>query len=184
MKKINYLALLRAINVGGKNILKMDELKRIFEKMLFSDVKTYIQTGNVLFTANEKDKIKLAKKIEKTLMDETKYEIMVLLLTLSDIEDIIKDVPNEFGDNNEKYKYDVLFLIDPLKPNDIMNHIKIIEGEDKIYGGEKALYVKRLAKKLTGSYIVKALKISENITVRNLKITKEIYKLMLERNCE
>ena len=42
MAKNNYLALLRAINVGGKNILKMDELKRIFEKMEFSDIKTYI----------------------------------------------------------------------------------------------------------------------------------------------
>ena len=184
MEKINYMALLRAINVGGKNILKMDELKRIFEKMLFSDVKTYIQTGNVLFDTNEKDKIKLAKKIEKTLLDETNKEIMVLILTLSDIKDIIKDIPKEFGENNEKYKYDVLFLIDPLKPKDIMNQIKIIDGEDKIYGGKKAIYVKRLAKKLTGSYIIKALKISENITVRNLKITKEIYKLMLERNYE
>jgi uncharacterized protein (DUF1697 family) len=184
MGKTNYLALLRAINVGGKNTIKMDELKKIFEKMQFSDVKTHIQTGNILFFDNEKDKLKLARKIEKALLNETKNEIMVLILTLSDIKDIIKDIPKEFGNNNEKYKYDVLFLIDPLKPKDIMNEIKIIKGEDKIFEGEKALYVKRLAEKLTGSYIVKALNISENITVRNLKITKELYKLMLERNVE
>jgi len=184
MEKTNYLALLRAINVGGKNILKMDELKRIFEKMLFSNVKTYIQTGNVLFVTNKEDEIRLAKKIEKTLLDETNNEIMVLILTFSDIKDIIRDIPKEFDENNEKYKYDVLFLIDPLKPKDIMNNIKIIDGEDKIYEGKKALYVKRGVKRLTGSYIEKALKISENITVRNLKITKELYKLMLERNYE
>jgi hypothetical protein len=72
--------------------------------------------------------------------------------------------------------------MDTLKPKEIMNKIKIVEGEDKIYEGKKALYVKRFSEKLTGSYIVKALKISPNITVRNLKVTKELYELMLERN--
>ena len=184
MVKTNYLALLCAINVGGKNVIKMETLKKIFEKMQFSNVKTYIQTGNVFFADNEKNKLKLAKKIEKALLDETKNEIMVLLLTFADIAAILKDVPKEFGIDNKKYKYDVLFLIDPLIPKDIMNEIKIIKGEDKIYAGGKALYVKRFAEKLTGSYIVKALKISQNITVRNYKITKELYKLMLERNEE
>ena len=184
MGKINYLALLRAINVGGKNTIKMDVLKNIFEKMQFSNVKTYIQTGNVLFADNEKDKKKLAEKIEKTLFEETKNEIMVLILTFADIADILSDVPKEFGANNEKYKYDVLFLIDPIKPKDIIKEIKIIKGEDKIYEGKKALYVKRLAEKLTGSYIVKALNISQKITVRNYKITKELFKLMLVRNEE
>ena len=49
MDKIKYVALLRGINVGGNNIIKMDELKQIFEEIGFSGVKTYIQTGNVIF---------------------------------------------------------------------------------------------------------------------------------------
>ena len=181
MEKISYLALLRGINVGGKNVIKMDFLKDIFEKMGSYDVKTYIQSGNVLFKDTEIDKDKLAKKIEKTLFKNTNYEIMVLVITISDLEDIIKDIPKEF-ENNKKYAYDVLFLMDTLKPKEIMNKIKLVEGEEKIYEGKKALYVKRFSEKLTGSYIVKALKISPNITVRNLKVTKELYELMLERN--
>jgi uncharacterized protein (DUF1697 family) len=181
MEKINYLALLRGINVGGKNVIKMDFLKDIFEKMGFYDVKTYIQSGNILFKDTEIEKKKLARKIEKTLFKITNYEIMVLVITLSDFKNIIKDIPEEFGDN-KKYTYDVLFLMDTLKPKEIMNKIKMVEGEDNIFEGKKALYVKRLSEKLTGSYIVKALKISPNITVRNLKTTKELYELMLERN--
>jgi uncharacterized protein (DUF1697 family) len=48
MEKINYVALLRGVNVGGNNIIKMNELKIIFEIMNLSDVKTYIQSGNVI----------------------------------------------------------------------------------------------------------------------------------------
>ena len=59
MDKIKYVALLRGINVGGNNIIKMDELKKIFEEIGFSNVKTYIQTGNVIFDDTEKDKSKL-----------------------------------------------------------------------------------------------------------------------------
>jgi uncharacterized protein (DUF1697 family) len=46
---MNCLALLRGINVGGNNIIKMDDLKKLFEELNFRDVKTYIQSGNVLF---------------------------------------------------------------------------------------------------------------------------------------
>jgi len=182
MKKINYLALFRGINVGGKNVIKMDFLKEIFEKMGFYDVKTYIQSGNVLFNDIEINKEKLARKIEETLLKKTNYEIMVLVITLSEFEDIIKDIPKDFESNTKKYTYDVLFLMDTLNPKEIMNKIKMVKGEDKIYEGKKALYVKRFSEKLTGSYIVKALKISPNITVRNYKVTKELYELMQERN--
>jgi uncharacterized protein (DUF1697 family) len=86
MEKISYLALLRGINVGGKNVIKMDFLKKVFEKMGFYDVKTYIQSGNVLFKDIEVEKDKLTKKIEEALFKNTNYEIMILILTLSDFK--------------------------------------------------------------------------------------------------
>ena len=54
-----YIALLRGINVGGKNIIKMETLKQLFIDMEFSDVKTYIQSGNVIFSTKEVDREKL-----------------------------------------------------------------------------------------------------------------------------
>ena len=182
MEKTDYIALLRGINVGGKNTIKMDELKEIFEKMNFTDIKTYIQSGNVLFRDYETDKIKLAKQIEKTLYDKKKDKIITAVLTLPDIKKIINGIPDGFGEENEKYKYDVLFLIEPLTAKEIMKGIKTIEGDDRIYKGEKAFYVKRASKKLTGSYISQITRIWENITVRNLNTTKRLYELMLERD--
>jgi hypothetical protein len=67
MKNIQYLALLRGINVGGKNIIKIVDLKASFEAMGFSNVLTYIQSGNVVFQSDEKDKAVLATRIEKGL---------------------------------------------------------------------------------------------------------------------
>ena len=181
MEKIEYLVLLQGINVGGKNTIKMDELKGIFEKMKFTDVKTYIQSGNVIFKDYENNKLKLSKRIEKTLLYNFKNEIKVAILTFFELEDILNNVPNEFGKDNKKYKYDILFLIEPLTKEGIMEKIKTIKCDDKIYEGGKAFYVKRNTEKLTGSYITQVLKISPNITVRNLNTSKKLYELMTER---
>jgi uncharacterized protein (DUF1697 family) len=181
MEKIDYLVLLQGINVGGKNIVKMAELKKLFEKMKFTDVETYIQSGNVLFKDCENDKIKLTRRIERALLNEFKNEIKVKVLTFSEIIDVLNEIPNDFGKEINKYKYDILFLIEPLTVEQIAKEIKPIKNNDKIFEGKKAFYVKRNTEKLTGSYITQLLKISPNITVRNLNTTKKLYELMLER---
>ena len=60
-----YIALLRGINVSGQKIIKMEHLKNYFIDMGFTDVKTYIQSGNVVFQSKDKDAEKLSKHIEK-----------------------------------------------------------------------------------------------------------------------
>ena len=181
MKNICYLALIRGINVGGKNIIKMDELKSIFVNMKFSDVETYIQSGNVLFNVNEKNRIILAKKIEETLSDKLNSEIKIVILTFPEIEEVINGIPKDFGKDKENYKYDVIFFLEPLTPRGLMSKIQVKHVNDNMYEGNKTLYIKRFAGKLTGSYISEILKVSQNITVRNLNTTKRLYELMLER---
>jgi len=60
-----YIALLRGINVAGQKIIKMADLAKCFESMKFKNVKTYIQSGNVIFETIISDTNKLSKKIEK-----------------------------------------------------------------------------------------------------------------------
>jgi len=67
-----YITLLRGINVGGNNIIKMTDLKSCFEDMGFTGVSTYIQSGNVIFFSGEQDKAKLTTKIEKELEYDNK----------------------------------------------------------------------------------------------------------------
>ena len=183
MEKVDYLVLLRGINVGGKNIIKMDELKKLFEKMGFKDVKTYIQSGNILFKDYENDKIKLRKKIEKKLFEELNIKINILVLLLSDIKNILNSIPPGFGEENEKFKYDVIFLIELLTKNDFKKELKTKENGDEIYEGQEVFYIKRLIEKLSGSFLEKIIKTPmwQNITIRNLNTTRKLYELMLER---
>jgi uncharacterized protein (DUF1697 family) len=71
MMAIQHLVLLRGINVGGKNIIKMADLRACFEGMGFATISTYIQSGNVLFRSAEKDKARLTKKIEAGLSEDS-----------------------------------------------------------------------------------------------------------------
>jgi uncharacterized protein (DUF1697 family) len=86
------IALLRGINVGGHNKIKMDELKRLFESLGLQKVKTYIQSGNVLFESNDKAKA-LCQRIEREIATGFGYSINVMLRTAGEMDQIIKDCP-------------------------------------------------------------------------------------------
>jgi uncharacterized protein (DUF1697 family) len=84
-----YIAFLRAINVGGHNV-KMTELKKIFESLHFSNVETFIASGNVIFETQTKDTAKLEKKIEASLKDFLGYEVATFLRTPDEIAAVAK----------------------------------------------------------------------------------------------
>jgi uncharacterized protein (DUF1697 family) len=180
MGKTEYLVLLRGINVGGNNIIKMRDLKKLFEKMEFTDVITYIQSGNIIFKDFEKDKMKILKRIEKPLFQKLNNKINMALLTFAEMKGVISNKPEGFGDDTETYKYDVLFLIDPVKAKDAIKEMKARDGVDKLYQGKKVVYISRLIEKLTKSYISKIVETSiyQNITIRNWNTTKKLYELM------
>jgi uncharacterized protein (DUF1697 family) len=186
MKKNKYLVLSRGINVGGNNIIKMDELKKLFEEAGFTNVLTYIQSGNIIFDDFEKDKIKLAEKIENVLYKKMENKITIALLTFSEIKKVINKKPEGFGEEKDKYKYDVIFLIEPLKTKEAVKEIKTREGVDEMYEGEKVIYIRRLIEELSKSHFPKIAEtvIYKNITVRNWNTTKELYELLNKNNNE
>jgi uncharacterized protein (DUF1697 family) len=87
-----YIALLRGINVGGKNIIKMADLKRLFEKIGLLEVQTYIQSGNVLFKSNEKEE-QLRKKVELAIEATFGFSVTVVLRTAEELNRIICNCP-------------------------------------------------------------------------------------------
>ncbi len=87
-----YIALLRGINVGGKNMIKMAELKRMFESMGFDRVQTYIQSGNVLFASNDGEE-SLQKRIEHEIKAVFGYSVSVVLRTTAELKQIIGNCP-------------------------------------------------------------------------------------------
>lgn len=96
MSMETYIALLRGINVNGQKLIKMDRLKSIFESMQVRQVRTYIQSGNVLFEAEEESTDQLRRSIETKLKEELGYEVDVVVRTKSELERTIAQ--NPFGD--------------------------------------------------------------------------------------
>lgn len=177
MKK--YVALLRGINVGGKNIIKMSDLKLCFEKAGFLHVSTYIQSGNVLFQA-EGQKDALERKVENMLHKKFKHAIKVIVIAESSLKRVVNNAPRGFGSRPEKYHSDVMFLKKPLTASKVVKEVKLREGVDSIYAGQGVVYFSRLSKRLGQSYLSKItqMAIYQKMTIRNWNTTNKLLSLM------
>ncbi|MGP4040170.1 DUF1697 domain-containing protein [Gracilibacillus sp. D59] len=87
-----YIALLRGINVGGKNKIKMAELRNALETMGLNKVQTYIQSGNVLFESNQSEEL-LKEQIEKKIEEEFGFSVSVILRTSTELNQITGNCP-------------------------------------------------------------------------------------------
>lgn len=146
-----YLGLLRGINVGGNNIIRMADLTVCFEQMGFADVTTYIQSGNILFMADEQDRARLTDKIEKVLSDTFHYNSRVVLITHKQLKSMVESAPPEFGKDAAQYRYDVIFLKEPLTAKAAIKSVTVKDGVDSVYKGSGVLYFSRLMAKATQS---------------------------------
>src|SRR5690606_28280010 len=130
-----YLALLRGINVGGKNLIKMTALKACFEAGGFSDVITYIQSGNVLFESADTKRNQLAKRVESMLSRTFGYEASVVLRSRKQLQAIVTKAPAGFGARPKAYRYDVIFLKEPLTAKLAMQSVRVKPGVDEAHAG-------------------------------------------------
>ncbi|MDQ3005328.1 MAG: DUF1697 domain-containing protein [Chloroflexota bacterium] len=180
MADTQYLALLRGINVGGNNIIKMADLKACFENMGFTEVLTYIQSGNVLFKSDEKDKTKLTKKIEQRLSERFSYKSRLVVVAYKELKKAVDEAPRGFGKELDKYRYDVIFLKEPLTPVEAMKNVSIKDGVDSAYAGKSVLYFSRLISKASQSHLTKTIKLPvyQNMTIRNWNTTTKLLTLM------
>lgn len=88
-----YIALLRGINVSGQKIIKMDLLASLFTELKLTNVRTYIQSGNVIFESNSNDRIKLSQRIRLHLKIKLEMDIPVILRTSEELERIVQFDP-------------------------------------------------------------------------------------------
>jgi uncharacterized protein (DUF1697 family) len=160
----------------------MNNLKVIFEEMKFSDVQTYIQSGNVLFKTFEVCKIKLKNSIEKSISEILKKNIEIVILSFEDLKEIISNIPNDFGLEKDLFKYDILFLISPMSEEIRNKGLKFIKGNNKIFENDKAFFLKRSVLKDRDFDTSKLTSVWKNITIRNFNTTTKLFELMLKRN--
>ena len=122
-----YIALLRGINISGKNKVPMAELKKGFETLAFVEVKTYLNSGNVIFSSDEDNIRKLTDKIEEMIKNQFGLDIPVFVLSREALEDILQNAPDWWGSEDKEIYDNLIFIIPPSAFSDIYNEI----GEPK-----------------------------------------------------
>jgi uncharacterized protein (DUF1697 family) len=175
-----YVALLRGINVGGKNLIKMTDLKACFEALGFENVKTYIQSGNVLFSADESDQANLTSQVEEALSKTFNYQSRVVIRSHKQLKEIVVHAPKGFGSDPATYRYDVIFLKQPLTAAEAMQSVSAKEGVDQAFAGKDVLYFSRLISKATQSHLSRiiSLPVYQSMTIRNWNTTTKLLDMM------
>ena len=104
-----YISMLRAVNVGGSSVIKMDALRAAYDAMGFSDVRTLLQSGNVLFRSGLQDRERLVRRIKQELERRIGLKVEVLLRTLDELASIIERGP-QLSPRADMSKLLVMFL--------------------------------------------------------------------------
>ncbi|MCC7073301.1 MAG: DUF1697 domain-containing protein [Deltaproteobacteria bacterium] len=178
-----YVALLRGINVGGNNIIKMSDLAACFEDGGFTNVTTYINSGNVLFDATTSGK--LVDRVEKMIAARFAfYTASVAVRSVDEMRAIVEEAPKGFGKDPTQFRYDVFFLKPPLTSAAALPSVPLKEGVDAVWAGTDVLYNSRLVAKVTQSKISKiaGTPIYKSITIRNWNTTTKLLALMKGRD--
>jgi len=175
-----YVALLRGINVGGNNLIRMPALKTCFEAQGFGDVATYIQSGNVLFTARRAGQRGLTRRIEEALSKTFACRSRVVVRSFEQMKAIVDGAPKGFGARPATYRYDVVFLKEPLTADEAMKSVTAKPGVDRVFAGEGVLYFSRLTRRAAQSHLSRVITTPayQLMTIRNWNTTSKLVELM------
>lgn len=173
---MQYVALLRGINVGGKNRVPMADLKSCLEESDLKDVRTYIQSGNVIFQSASKDETELTEQIEQAIEKTFGFPVVVALFSQPEFEYIASHTPANWLKNPE-WKYNYLFLKKPTTGEQAIEAMgeqkKDIElavaGKGVVYQAMSIrLFGRTTASRMIGTPIYKQMTIRNDNTVQKL----------------
>lgn len=176
---MKYIALLRGINVGGKNVIRMTDLVRSFEKAGFTGVSTYIQSGNVIFESDITDRVELVSRIEKVLSKDYSYDSRVIVRSFAEMKVIVSRFPKSWTDGSDVRCY-IAFIREPKSVSDVIGEVETREGVDEVVAGHNELYLSTQMSGLTKSKFTKLIgkPIYRHLSMRNKNTTEAIVRRM------
>jgi uncharacterized protein (DUF1697 family) len=175
------IALLRGINVGGKNLIGMPALAECFRSAGYADVRTYLQSGNVLFTAHPGNGEELEDALERMLRQRFDSPIPTIVRSREEFAETIASAPTGHGSN--ELRSDVFFLKHPLTTDEVLAQMpELREGVDSITPGPGALYFSRVAALASKTRITRlmSMPVFQQMTVRSWRTTTRLHKLLDE----
>lgn len=174
-----YISLLRGINVSGSKIILMKDLKILFEKLDFKQVTSYLQSGNVVFTASSTNIKELEKMIEKAIYDHYGYDVPTQIFTGVDLQKIIQSNPFTRQDNFDEAFIHCTFITDLTAEVDLDLVKDKLRDTERIAKIENTLYLycpEGYGKtKLTNNLFETKYKMKA--TTRNWKTTKALFEI-------
>jgi uncharacterized protein (DUF1697 family) len=174
-----YVALLRGINVGGRNPVPMATLRAAFEDAGYGAVRTYIQSGNVL-VASDAPAATLESAIEAVLEPRFGFPIVVVVRSLRQLRSVVTNAPAGFGRQPDRYHSDVVFLKAPLRAAQAMKVVALRDGVDQAWPGTGVVYFARLSARRVQSRMGRIVGTPEyrSMTIRNWATTTKLLTLL------
>ncbi len=176
-----YIALLRGINVSGQKLIKMADLINHLHELKFSNVRTYIQSGNILFENKKTENKLLALKIEKKILEKYGFVVPTIVLTSMELKNVFEQNPYIRNSEKELIRIYTAFLSDEpsnenleklsntdFTPEEFIQHGKVLYGYSPDGFGNA---------KLNNNFIEKSLKVKA--TTRNWKTVCKLVELSL-----
>ena len=176
-----YIALLRGINISGKNKISMSELKNEFEKLEYKNVITYLNSGNVIFESCITAKEIIKENIEKKIREKFDLDISTFIITKDELEELLKNQPNWWGLDNKEIYDNIIFVISPTTYSEVYSTLgeqnkdleKIQEYQNNIFWS----YNLKDYRKTNWWSKTASTSVAEKITIRTANTMKKVFEL-------
>ena len=181
---MKYVAFLRAINVGGHAVIKMSEIRKIFQSIGFGNVQTFIASGNVIFESKSTPTSTLEKRIESAFKKELGYEVGTLVRTEKEVREIATFMPFRAKDVQSALILSITFLREPLSKEAQEKLMSLKSDLDHFHLQNRELYWLSKTKFSDSKVAAKVSRIlGDHATARGVKTVKQIaekYCLLLD----
>jgi uncharacterized protein (DUF1697 family) len=173
-----YLALLRGINVGGKNKVEMAQLKNVFESIGATEVRTYINSGNVIFQ-HKRTRSRLRTAIESAIEAEFGFEVRIVLRSVDEVKSLTKAIPTSWKEDSTM-RCHVMFLWEDVDDPSVLHQITIKDGLDdvKYLPGAIVWRVDRDVLTRSGMMRLTSDDLYKQMTIRNVNTVRKLADLM------
>ena len=164
-----FLALLRGINVGGKNVIGKDDLRKCFEALGLGNVRTYIQSGNILFRADPASVKELTKAIEHGLSERFAYQAQAVVLSYQKYKSAVQAAPDGWG-RDEQQKHNAMFTLSGITPKRVLAQLPSPKADiEWVSAGPGVIFWSVSKKEQTKTTLMKlaAAPVYQQMTVRN-----------------
>lgn len=173
---VKYIALLRGINVSGRNKIAMPQLRAAFEKRGFTEVTTYINSGNVLFSSDIQERKKLIDSCEALILEHFDLNISVAIVAVDELVETITHAPDWWDQAAETVHY-ALFMIPPMTVTEVFAAVGEIKPEyEKIAYHDNVIFwsaPRKTFNKARWSKIASST-VSHHVTIRNANTVKKL----------